>query len=161
MALRVSELCFWPAKTRKNLELFVMHTYLWPGAQIWFRHKWRKLVAASLLLHFFDWNSCLHYFRSFFSPMIQVLDGCFLVLHFDGNVCKWIPKVIWPQMDSFWIFFSKNGVFCWLHICFDWNLQELFNCLSFLRTSKVFDLSFQRYLVCSLKMLVLFSHRIL
>ena len=66
--------------------------------------------------------------RSFFSPMIQVLDGCFLVLHFDGNVCKWIPKVIWPQMDWFWNFFSKNGVFCWLHICFDWNLQELFNC---------------------------------
>ena len=66
--------------------------------------------------------------RSFFSPMIQVLDGCFLVLHFDRNVCKWIPKVIWPQMDWFWIFFSKNGVFCWLHICFDWNLQELFNC---------------------------------
>ena len=36
---------------------------------------------------------------SFFSPVFQVLDWSFLVLHFDGNVCKWIPKVIWPWMD--------------------------------------------------------------
>ena len=161
MALRVSELCFWSAKTRKNLELFVMHTYfdlvLKYGSDI-NGGNWLLLLFHFIFLIGIVVSVIL---RSFFSPMIQVLDGCFLVLHFDGNVCKWIPKVIWPQMDWFWIFFSKNGVFCWLHICFDWNLQELFNCLSFLRTSKVFDLSFQRYLVCSLKMLVLFSHRIL
>ena len=36
---------------------------------------------------------------SFLSAVFQVLDGSFLVLHFDGNVCNWIRKVIWPSMD--------------------------------------------------------------
>ena len=31
---------------------------------------------------------------SFFSAVFQVLDCSFLVLHFDGNLCNWIPKVI-------------------------------------------------------------------
>ena len=39
---------------------------------------------------------------SFFSAVFQVLDWSFLVLHFDGNVCNWIPEVIWPRMDRFW-----------------------------------------------------------
>ena len=42
----------------------------------------------------------------FFPAVFQVLDWIFLVLHFDGNVCNWIPKVIWPWMDWFW-------GFCW------------------------------------------------
>ena len=37
---------------------------------------------------------------SFFSAVFQVLDWSFLVLQFDGNVCNWIPKVI----------FSTNGL---------------------------------------------------
>ena len=45
---------------------------------------------------------------SFFSPAFQVLDGSFLVFHFDGNVCNWIPKAIWPRMDWFWFFFVKK-----------------------------------------------------
>ena len=32
--------------------------------------------------------------KSFFSTVFQVLDRSFLVLHFDGNVCNWFPKVI-------------------------------------------------------------------
>ena len=66
MALSVPVICFWPAKTGKNLELFEMHTCHWPGVQIWFRHKWRKLVTASLLLHCFDGYSCLRYWNEFF-----------------------------------------------------------------------------------------------
>ena len=66
VALRVPEMCFWPPKTRKNLELFEMHTCHWPGAQIWFRHKWRKLVTASLLLNCIDEYSCLRYWIEFF-----------------------------------------------------------------------------------------------
>ena len=46
-ALRVPGLCFWPARTRKNLELSELHTCLWPGAQIGFKLDWRKLVTAS------------------------------------------------------------------------------------------------------------------
>ena len=105
MALRVPEMCFWPAKTRKNLELFEMHTCQWPGAQMWFRHKWGKLVTAFLLLDCIGWYSCLRYWNEFFAAVFQVLDWSFLVLHFDGNVCNWIPKVIWPRMDWFWGFF--------------------------------------------------------
>ena len=65
---------------------------------------------------------------SFFSAVFQVLDWSFLVLHFDENVCKWIPKVIWPRTDCFWGFSLENGFFRWLHICMDWNLKELLNC---------------------------------
>ena len=71
--------------------------------------------------------------RGFFSAVFQVLDWSFLVLHFDGNVCNWIPKVIWPRMDWFWGFLLENGFFRWLNICMDWNLQELLNCCSFWR----------------------------
>ena len=54
---------------------------------------------------------------SFFSAVFQVLDWSFLVLHFDGNVCNWIPKVIWTLMDWFWGLLLGNGFFRWLHIC--------------------------------------------
>ena len=79
VALRVPEMCFWPPKTGKNLELFEMHTCHWPGAQIWFRHKWRKLVTASLLINCIDGYSRLRYWIEFFSAMFQVLDWSFLV----------------------------------------------------------------------------------
>ena len=48
---------------------------------------------------------------SFFSAVFQVLDRSFLVLHFNGNVCNWIPEVIWPRMDRFWAFLFENGFF--------------------------------------------------
>ena len=71
MALRVPELCVWPAKTRKNLEFFEVHTCHWPGAQIWFRQNWRKLVTASFLLHCFGWYSCLLYWNEFFLSCVS------------------------------------------------------------------------------------------
>ena len=123
----------------KNLELFEMHTCQWPGAQLWFRHKWGKLVTASLLLDCIDWYSCLRYWNEFFAVVFQVLDWSFHVLHFDGNVCNWIPKVIWPRMDWFWVFLLENGFFRWLHICMDWNLQDMLNCYSSLTTAIFFD----------------------
>ena len=76
---------------------------------------------------------------SFFSAVFHVSDWSFLVLHFDGTVCNWIPKVIWPRMDWFCGFLLKNGFFRWLHICMEWNLQEMLNCYSFLTTSSFFD----------------------
>ena len=105
MALRVPEMCFWPGKTRKIHEFFDTHTCLWSGAQIRFRHKWRKLVTASLLLHCIDGYSYLRYWNEFFSAVFQVLDWNFLVLYFDGNVCNGIPKVNWLRIDWFYGFF--------------------------------------------------------
>ena len=148
----VSEMCFWSAKTRKILEFFEMHTCLWPGAQIWFRHKWRKLVTASLLLDCIDWYCCLRYWKEFFAAVFQVLDWSFLVLHFDGNVCNWIPKMIWPRMDWFWGFLLGNGFFRRLHICMDWKLQELLNFFLFFLTTSIFSIfNLRGILVCSLK----------
>ena len=108
----------------KKFLVFEMHSCLWPGAQILFRHKWERLVAAFLLLECFDWYSCLRYWNEFFAALFQVLDWSFLVLHFDWNVCNWIPKVIWPRMDWFWGFLLENGFFRWLHICIDWNFSR-------------------------------------
>ena len=100
-------MCFWPAKTRKNLELFEMHTCHWPGAQKLFRHKWRKLFTACLLLHCIDWYSCLRYWNLFFAAVFQVLDQSFLVLHFDGNVCNWFQKWFGHERIDFGVFWWK------------------------------------------------------
>ena len=161
MALRVPEMCFWPAKTRKNLELFEMHTCHWPGAQIWFRHKWGKLVTASRLLDCIDWYSCLRYWNEFFAAVFQVLDWSFLVLHFAGNVCNWIPKVIWPRMDWFWVFCGELASFVdfisvWTEFCK--------NCSTFFFFD---DIKIFQFLIWGIfwsvlwKKLVLFSYRIL
>ena len=155
MALRAPEMFFWPARTRKNLELFEMHTCHWPGAQIWFRHKGRKLDTASLLLHRIDGYSCLRYWNEFFSAVFHVLDWSFL-LHFDGNVCIWIPKVIWPRLDWFWGFFWEMASFAhfisvWTEICK--------NCTIVLLATLIFFsmIRLRVILVCSLKMLQLFA----
>ena len=134
VSLCVPEMCFWPAKTRKNLELFEMLTCLWPGAQIWFRHKWKILVTASLLILRIGGYICLRCWNEFFSAVFQVLDWSFLLLHFGGNVCNWTPKVIWPRMDWFCVILLENGFHRWLHIFMDWNLQVLLKCYSFLTT---------------------------
>ena len=73
-----------------------------------------------------------------FSALFQVLDWSFVVLHSDGNVCNWIPKVIWPRMDWFWGFLLENGFFRWLHICMDWNLRKLLKCYILLTASNFF-----------------------
>ena len=106
MALRLPEMCFWPGKTRKNLEVFEMHTYLWPGAQIWFRHKRKKLIAAFLLLHFIGGYGCLRYWNEFFQLCfmfsIEVFSYCALTETYAIGFQKWF--------DQQWIDF---GVFCW------------------------------------------------
>ena len=90
VALRVPEMCLWPANTRKNLEFFEMHTCHWPGAQIWFRHKWRKLVTVSVLLHFVDWNGCLRYWNEFFF-------SCFSGFRLKFSIAFWRKCL---QLDS-------------------------------------------------------------
>ena len=66
VALRVPEMCFWAAKTRKNHEHFEMHTFYWPGGQTWFGHKWRKLDTASPLILCIDGYSCLRFWNDIF-----------------------------------------------------------------------------------------------
>ena len=90
MALRVPEMCFWSAKSRKKNFL-------------------RCIQVIGLLLNYGsdinegNWLQLLFYFivlmgtvasvigMNFFPAVFQVLDWSFLVLHFYGNVCNWIP----------------------------------------------------------------------
>ena len=78
IALCLPKTYLWPAKARKNLKLLEMHTSHWTGAQMCFRHEWKKLVTASPLLHspdglllppFLEWVffSCVSGFRLSFS----------------------------------------------------------------------------------------------
>ena len=154
MALHLPEMCFRPAKTRKNLELFEMPTCHWPGAQIWFRHRWRKLVTVSLLLHYIGGYSCLRYWNEFFLGVFQVLHWSFLVSLSDGNVCNWIPKVIWQRMDWFWVFCWEMAsfvdfLFVWTEICKNRWIVALF------WGHQIFSMYSSRcILVCSSKMIV-------
>ena len=139
VALCVPEICFWPAKTRKSLNflrcIYVIDLVLKYGSDI-SEGNWLQLLFYFILLMGIV-ASVIG--MSFFSAVFQVLDWSFLVLHFYGNVCNWIPKVIWPRMDWFWGFLLENGFFRWLPICMEWNLQERLNCYSFLTTSYFFD----------------------
>ena len=156
MALWVPEMCFWSAKTRRNLELFEMHTWLWPAAQICFRQKWWKLVTASLLLLFIDGCSCLHYWNEFFSAVFHVLEWSF-------SYCT--------MTETFAIGFQKwfdhecidYGNFCWKMACF----VEFISVWTEIGKNWWTDIPFWRHdffsmfrlrsiLVCSLKMLFFF-----
>ena len=161
MALHVPDMCFWPAMTRKKLELFEMHTCLLPGAQIWFRRKWRKLVTASTSLDCIDGYRPFRYWNDVFYALFRVLDWFFLVFHFEGNVCFWIPKVIWPRMDWFWGFLFKNCFFRWPHVFMDWNLKVYLFCFSFWRFRFFSMFRLRGILVCCLKMLVTFNQKFL
>ena len=138
-----------------------MLTCLWHVVQILFRHKWRKLDTASLYISFIDGYSCLGYWNEFLSSVFRVLDWSFLQLHFCGNVCNWISKLIWLQMDWFLFFFCWNMprfvdfMSACTKIC-----ENCSNRFSFLTTSNLFD-SLRGFLVCSLNVPVFFSQRIL
>ena len=160
MALCVPEMCFWPAKTRKLLEFFEMHTCLWPGARIWFRHKWKKLVTASPLLHCIDWHSCFRYWNEFF---LSCVSGFRLKF---SRIALWWKSL---QLDSrngheridFGVFCSKMASFVdfisvWTEICKNCSIV-----IRFWRYQFFSMFSLRGILVCSLKMLVLFWHRIL
>ena len=161
MALRVPEMCFWPAKTRKSLNflrcIYVIDLVLKYGSDI-NEGNWLQLLFYFIVLM---GTVASVIGMSFFSAVFQVLDWSFLVLHFYGNVCNWIPKVIWPRMDWFWGFCWKMASFVgfisvWSEICKKCSIVILF------WRHQIFSMfSLRGILVCSLKMLVLLSHRIL
>ena len=135
-----------------------MHTCLWPGSQILFRHKWTKLVIASLLLHCIDRYSCLRYWKEIFSSMFQDLGWNFLALQCHGNVCNSNPKLIWPRLRIFWSSLSEYTPFrrfisAWTEICMNCSVVILF-----WQHQNFPIVSLKGNLVCFLKMLVFFSH---
>ena len=161
MALLAPEMCFWPAKTRKNLEHFQMHTCLWTGAQIWFRHKWRNVVTAFFLLHCIDGFSYRCYWNEFFQLCfmfeIEVFSYCTLTETFAIGFQKWFDHE-WTDFGFFcWKMASfVDFISVWSEICKKCSIFVLF------RRHQFFSMfSLRGILVCSLEKLVLFIHRIL
>ena len=95
-----------------------------------------------------------------FLAVFQVFYWSFLVLHFDGNVCNWIPKAIWPRMDWSWGFLLENDFFRDLITVWTENCNNCLIAVLFWR-HQFSMFSLRGILVCSLKLLVLFSRRIL
>ena len=104
---------------------FEMHTCHWPGAQLWFRHKWRKLVTASLLLICIDGYSCLRYGNEFVSALLQVkmevFSYCTLTETFAIGIQNWF--------DHKWIHFC----FFFVDIC----RVSSSSCLHGLKSAKI------------------------
>ena len=106
VALCVPEMSFWPLKTRENIEHFEMHTCLWPGPQICFRHKWR------------NWLHLLFYFIVLIGivasvigmSLFQLCSGFYIEVFSYCNLTE--TFAIWFQkwFGREWIDF---GVFCW------------------------------------------------
>ena len=98
---------------------------------------------------------------SFFPAMFHVLDWSFLVLHFFENFCNRIPKLIWPRCDWLWVFCWKSAS----SVDFSAKWTEIFKMCSIVfpswRHQNFSMFSLRVILVCSLKMLVLYSHRTL
>ena len=82
---------FLACETTKNLELFEMHSCHWPGARIWLRHQRKKLVTASLLLHYSDGYSFLAHWIDFFVNCVSSLRSNF------SRIALWRKRL---QMDS-------------------------------------------------------------
>ena len=147
-------------RLEKKLELFEMHTYHWPGAQIWFRHKWRKLVTASLLLHCIDWYGCLRYWNQFFQQCFRFGSKFSPIvfwrkrLQLDSKSHLTTDGLILGFFDGKWLLSSTSYLF---------GLKSAGNAqvVLFWRHQFFSIFSLRCILVCSLIKLVLFSHRIL
>ena len=136
VALDVPELCFWLAKNRKNL-LGCIHVF---DLELKFCSDINEGKWLQLLFHFIVLMGVVSSaFGMSFSFVLQVSDGRFLVLHFYGNVCNWIPKLIWSQMDWFWRFPMEYGLFRWIFYLYGLNSALIAQLLIFLTISTFFD----------------------
>ena len=64
----------------------------------------REIGYNSFSPHCVCKNSCILNWDELFSSVGQFLGWSYLVLHFYGNVCYWIPKLFWPRLDWFGFF---------------------------------------------------------
>ena len=80
------EMCFWPAKTRKNLNLLrCIHVFdlVLKYCSVISEANWLELLFLLLCI---DGYSCLDFWNEFLPSVFWVFDWSFLVLHFCGNV---------------------------------------------------------------------------
>ena len=119
-------------ENQKKLDLLEMPTFHWPGTQILFRHKQKKLATASPLFHFFYGFICLGFWKEFF-PVFQFLSWSNLVLLFTEAFANGFENWFVYKWIDFW-FSSWNMAFfigfisVWIETCMKcWNLFFLRN----------------------------------
>ena len=142
MALRVSGMCFWAAKTRRNLNflrcIHVFDLVLKYCSDI-NENNWSQLFFYTIVLTDI---AALILGMSFVSVFL-VLNWNLFVWPCHRTVCSWNPKRKWPRLG----FFRR---FCWNMPHFDdlisaWT-KFFMNCFLInllVTTSKFFDFSFE------------------
>ena len=138
MALPNREMCFWPAKTRTKLDFFEMHTSLEPGAKklLWHKTgKWIQLPFISSVLV----KKVASFVGMSFSNSLSGFRLKFFRIALLRKRLQFDSKSDMTTNGLILEFFVRIWLFCWLHICNDWNVHELFKCAFLLTTSNPFD----------------------
>ena len=138
-----------------------MHTSLGPGAQKLFRHKWKKLNTASFHFGCVGEKSCIvcwnEFFPLCFKFQVEVFSYCTFSETFAIGFQKWF--------DHKWIDF---GVFrCNMAFFVDFISACAEICMNgssvlFVWRDQMFSvISLKGILLCSLKLLMVFNHKVL
>ena len=138
VALRVFDLCFWPAKTRKNLHIFrCIHVFglvLKNFAEINEGNRLQLLFYFIVLMGIVALVIWLSFFYLGF--------GCFRL---KFSIIALLRKRLQVESETdltttglFLGHFFEYASFRWLQIWIDWNLRALFNCFSFFNDIKFF-----------------------
>ena len=157
--MRMPEVCFGPAKTRKEFEFSEINICLWHGAQKLLRHKLLKLDAASLLLRYIDRYSCLCCWNEFFQLCFRFCTEVFSNCIFQKTFAIGFQKGFDHKRIEFGVFFFEF----WLNLLIlgsEWtaNFKKCWN-LCLIWRHEVFSITSLRVIpVCCSNMLVLFSH---
>ena len=141
----------------KKLEIFQIHLFFGHGARMLIRHIGRKIDLIPIFFTALVNIVGLLFEPNFFSSLLHVAVGRFLVLHFYGIVCNCIKK--W--FDLTWLDFrhlSEYASFCRRHVCMDWNLPELLIRVPLWRHEIFPIIGFSGILACSLNVPPIISY---
>ena len=151
---------FQACRTRKTWTFWVAYMSL-TWFLFFFWHFWKNWNTGFLLLSYIGENGCVICKIEFFYLWVIFLEGSFLALLCYGNVCNWIPKLIWARLNSFWSFFWNVPRFvvvtsAWTKFCQNCSIVFLF-----WRNGVFSIVIFSSILVCCFSVHIVVSHRIL
>ena len=100
----------------KQVEVFEIHIWLWPGARILFKHKWNELAEISFLLHCIDgfgglgyqkeFNICVLGFNWNFTHIALLRKS----LQLDSETDLTINGLISEFFDAIWLFLLPSNL---------------------------------------------------